>query len=401
MKVGAGSVKTRQARAWGRARFALQAAPWIALAVMAALWPRRPRQTAEDIEPLTAEELDAAEPGRGRIASAPWQIPPLGWKDILWRTYRNVGHDSLPSVAGGVTFYLLLATFPAVTAFVSVYSLFIDPGTVEALLYRWSAILPNDALELIGDQMMRLGAQRHEVLSAAFAVSTLISIWSANAGMKALLLGLNVAYDEIEKRPYFRRTLFTYAVTLSAVTVLAAITLLTVAAPVLLGPLGLRVIHLEIAPLRWLLVYLIVASALTLVYRYGPSRHRPKWRWVTFGGAAAAAVWIPASLGFSFYVDNFTHLGATYGSLGAVIGFMLWVWFTVMIVLVGAELNAEVEHQTACDTTQGPWKPMGGRGAIVADTVGRAFTVSPHEAADLAEDFAKRQIRIVTRWLGL
>lgn len=401
MRARAEPVKRKRGHAWRRARFALQVAPWFALGVMAILWPRRPRADADDIAPLTAEEHDAAHPGRGRMANAPWEIPALGWKDIVWRTYRNIGRDSLPSVAGGVTFYLLLATFPAVTAFVSVYGLFIDPTTVEKLLYHWSAILPNDALELIGDQMMRLAAQRHEVLSAAFAVSTLISIWSANAGMKALLVGLNVAYDEVEKRPYFRRTLFTYAVTLSAVAVISAITMLTVAAPVLLGALGLREVHLQFAPLRWLLVYLIVAFALTLVYRYGPSRLRPKWRWVAFGGAFAALVWVPGSLGFSFYVDNFTHLGATYGSLGAVIGFMLWVWFTVMVVLVGAELNAEVEHQTACDTTRGPWKPMGRRGAIVADTVGQAFTVSPHEAADMAEDFARRQIGLLTRWLRL
>jgi membrane protein len=401
MKAQAEPVTAKRARAWGRARLALQVAPWIALGAMAALWPRRPAAHVEAIEPPTAEELDAAEPGRGRMASAPWKIPPLGWKDILWRTYRNIGHDSLPSVAGGVTFYLLLASFPAVTAFVSVYGLFLDPMTVEKLLFRWSAILPDDALELIGEQMMRLAAQRHEVLSAAFAVSTLISIWSANAGMKALLVGLNVAYDEMEKRPYFRRTLFTYAVTLSAVVVLTAITLLTLAAPVLLRALDVREIDFQFAPLRWLLVYLIVAVALTLVYRHGPSRRSQKWRWAAVGGAVAALIWIPGSLGFSFYVDNFTHLGATYGSLGAVIGFMLWLWFTVMIVLVGAEFSAAVEHQTACDTTIGPWKPMGERGAIVADTVGRAFTVSPHEAADMAEDYALRQIGIVSRWLRL
>ncbi|HEY2050239.1 MAG TPA: YihY/virulence factor BrkB family protein [Caulobacteraceae bacterium] len=399
--MGAGPAKAKQGRRWRRAKFALQAAPWLALSLMAALWPRHPRKQADETAPPSAEAFEAAEPGRGRMANSPWRIPALGWKDIVWRTYRNVGRDSLPSVAGGVTFYLLLATFPAVTAFVSVYGLFIDPATVEKLLYRWSAILPNDALELIGDQMMRLGAQRHEVLSAAFAVSTLISIWSANAGMKALLVGLNVAYDEVEKRPYFRRTLFTYGATFSAVAVVSAVTLLTVAAPVLLGAFNLNEIHVSFAPVRWLLVYLIVACALTLVYRYGPSRRRAKWRWVTFGGVVAALVWIPSSLAFSFYVDNFTHLGATYGSLGAVVGFMLWLWFTVMVVLVGAELNAEVEHQTACDTTRGPWKPIGQRGASVADTVGRAFTVSPHEAADIAEDFARRQIDAVAHWLRL
>jgi membrane protein len=385
-------------------RLALAASPWLAMGLMAALWPRRrpPRPAPEEAAPPTAEDLDRAEPGRGRKADAPWKIPPLGWKDIIWRAYRNVGRDSLPSVAGGVTFFLLLATFPAVTAFVSVYGLFLDVQTVETLLYRLSAILPDAALDLIGDQMIRLASQRHEVLSATFAASTLISIWSANAGMKALLVGLNVAYDEVEKRPYVSRTLFTYGVTLSAVIVLTTVTLLTVAAPVLLHAIGLDPIHLSLAPLRWLLVYAIVALALTLVYRYGPSRRRrPKWRWVAFSGALAALVWLPGSLGFSFYVDNFSHLGATYGSLWAVIGFMLWVWFSMMVVLIGAELSAEIEHQTACDTTTGPWKPPGQRGAVVADTVGKAFTVSAHQAADIAEDFAKRNIGVVRRYLRL
>jgi membrane protein len=361
----------------------------VGLAAAAAFWPR-PREAPP---PPTPKSLDDAEPARGRAADAPWKIPPLGWKDIAWRTYRNVGHDSLPSVAGGVTFYLLLATFPAITAFVSVYGLFLDVGTVESLLYKLAAILPSAAVELIGDQMMRLAGQRHEVLSAAFAVSTLISIWSANAGMKALIVGLNVAYDETEARPYLRRTLFTYGVTLSAVVVLTAVTLLTVAAPLLRRALG--------SPLRWLLVYVIIAGAFTLIYRYGPSRTRARWPWVGFGGAAAALVWIPGSLAFSLYVDNSKHLGATYGSLGAVVGFMLWLWFSVMVVLVGAEFAAETERQTACDTTTGPPAPMGERGAVVADTLGRAFTVSPHEAADMAEGLARRQVAALRRWFGV
>jgi membrane protein len=380
---------------------AWRAAPWIVIAAMAALWPREPSADAPAPAPPTAEDLDRDEPGRGRAATAPWRIPPLGWKDIFWRTWRSVGHDNLPSVAGGVTFYLLLATFPAVTAFVSIYGMFLDIGTVEKLLYKLSAILPDAAVELIGDQMVRLASQRHEVLSAAFAASTLISVWSANAGMKALLLGLNVAYDEVETRPYLRRTLFTYGATLSAVMVLAAITLLTVAAPVLIDALGVGDLHLVLAPLRWLLVFVIVAFAFILVYRHGPSRRPARWRWVTVGGAAAATAWIPGSLGLTFYIDNFSHLGATYGSLGAVVAFMLWAWFTVMVVLIGAVFTAEIEHQTAQDTTIGPAAPLGQRGAVVADTVGRAFTVSPHEAADMAEGFAKRQFAHVARFLRL
>ena len=349
----------------------------------------------------TPDSLDWAEPGRGRKADAPWRIPLLGWKDILWRAYRKLSHDSLPSVAGGVTFYVLLATFPAITAFISVYGLFLDPSTVEHILYRLSAILPNAALELIGGQMVYLAAQRHEVLSAAVALSTLFSVWSANAGMKALLVGLNVAYGEREKRRYFERTVFTYAITLSLVTVLSGILVLMAGAPLLLDAIGLRGVTLGWAPLNWLTVYLIAAAGFILIYRYGPSRRRALWRWVSFGGAGAALLWMVGSLAFTAYLDNFTHLGVTYGSLGAVVGFMLWLWFSVMVLLIGAELNAEIEHQTAVDSTIGPPVPFGERGAVVADTVGKALMVSPQEARDLAGSYVRRQMAKLARLRGL
>ncbi len=381
------------------ARHAKTAAPWAAAlagaaAIMVIGWrgllgPRR-RLSPARIE--TPQSLDRAEPGRGRLADAPWRIPPLGWKDILWRTYGNLGRSGLPSVAGGVAFYALLAIFPAIAAFISVYGLFLDPGTIARHLYGLSAILPDAALELIGAQMMRLASQKHEVLSATLAASTLISVWSANAAMKALVAGLNIAYSETEKRPYLRRTLFTYAATLGSVIFLAAVVLLTVAAPVWLHALGFSRLRVVWGVLRWLLVYLIAAAVFILAYRYGPSRRRALWRWVSIGGAAAALLWMIGSLIFSFVLDHFSQIGATYGSLGAVIGFLLWVWFSALILLVGGELNAEIEHQTALDTTVGPLAPLGERGAEMADTVGKAFTLSAHEARDLARGYARDQI---------
>ena len=353
--------------------------------------PSSPGRTEPSPEALTPQALDRADPGRGRMADAPWRIPARGWKDILWRAYRKLGHDSLPSVAGGVTFYVLLATFPAITAFISVYGLFLDPTTVEDILFKLSAILPDDALDLIGAQMVRLTQQKHEVLSATLAVSTLISIWSANSGMKALLIGLNVAYSETEKRRYFERSMFCYAATLGTVLFLAIFVFLVAAAPTVWKAAGLEGIGFVWASLRWLAVYLIAATAFILIYRYGPSRRRARWRWVSFGGASAALLWMIGSLCFTFYLDNFNQLGVTYGSLGAVIGFMLWVWVSLMVLLVGAELNAEIEHQTALDTTVGPPAPMGERGAIVADTLGKAFTVSPAEARSIAKTFVRRE----------
>ena len=215
--------------------------------------------------------------------------------------------------------------------------------------------------------------------------------------MKALVVGLNIAYSETESRPYLKRTLFTYAATLAAVIFLAAFVLLTVAAPVWLNALGFHRLMVVWSVLRWLLVYLIAAVVFVLAYRFGPSRRRARWRWVSIGGAAAALLWMIGSLIFSFVIDHFTRLGATYGSLGAVVGFLLWVWFSLMILLVGAELNAEIEHQTALDTTTGPPAPLGERGARVADTVGKAFTLSADEARDLAHRFAHRLMDLLRR----
>ena len=224
-------------------------------------------------QPTQAAEIADREARlRGRDALAPWRIPLLGWKDIFWRTYRAIGRDRLPSLAGGVTFFLLLALFPALAAFVSVYGFFLDLGRVERQLAQLTAILPREAVGLIGDQMVRLASRPQSTLGAAFVGSTLASVWSANAGMKSLFDGLNVAYGETEKRPYLQRSLTTYAATLSTVAFLVAVTAMTVAAPIVLHALGLHYLRLWWAPVRWLIVYLIAAQAFTLVYRFGPSR---------------------------------------------------------------------------------------------------------------------------------
>jgi membrane protein len=366
----------------------------------AALWPRGRRgRVAPPPRLLTPAELDAREPGRGRCARWPFTIPPLGWKDILWRTYREMGRDRLPALAGGVTFYALLATFPAIAAFVSLYGLFSDVATVEHQLTHLSKILPTDAVTLIGSQMMRLANQRHETLSVAFVVSTLLSVWSANAGMKALFDGLNITYDETEKRDYLRRSLVTYGATLGALVFLGLVVSVLIAAPVYFHDLGLRRFGVWWGPARWLAVFVIAAASFSMLYKFGPSRRHAQLRWVAFGGVLAALAWLGISLTFSFYVNNVAHFGVTYGSLGAMIAYMLWVWLSAMVVLVGGEFNAEVEHQTAVDTTVGPARPPGERGAVVADTVGKAFTTSPAEAATWFVEFARRQVGYVMSFL--
>jgi membrane protein len=388
-------------RARGKAPYHL--APWFAMAAMAAatLWPRAKKVVAHEVKPKvpTPAELDASEPGRGRCASSPLAIPPLGWKDICWRTYREMGRHRLPALSGGITFYILLATFPAIAAFVSLYGLFSDVGTVERQLGHISTLLPRDAVTLIGGQMLRLAAQRHATLSVAFLASMLLSVWSANAGMKALFDGLNITFDETEKRDYVRRSFITYVATLMALVFIAVVVSMLVAAPVFFHEMGLRRFGVWWAPVRWMTVYLIAVTSFCLLYRYGPSRRHAQWRWVVFGGVLAASIWLGVSLGFSWYVNNVAHFGVTYGSLGAMVAYMLWIWVSAMMVLTGAELNSEIEHQTAIDTTIGASAPLGERGAQMADSVGKAFTVSPREAMHISTSFLRRQVGYVGNFL--
>lgn len=387
-----------QGRRRGVAPAVLAVAPWaVAAAAGAAWWRERAQRTAPQpvriapppeaapspsdppvapaglSEPEVAEphHFEAREPGRGRMAARPHHIPWLGWRDILWRTWREIGADRLTVVAGSVTYYTLLAIFPALGAFVSLYGLIADVGAVEQQLVQLSSIFPPEAVRLLGEQMMRLATGRPGGLSLAFVVGLLVSLWSASAGMKSLFDGLNIAYDEDEKRSYFWRTLLTYGFTAALIVFLTVVSGILVAAPLVLQAAHLRA-DLLIA-LRWPLVFLVATAAFTIAYRYGPSRARARWRWLTTGAAAAAAAWMIGSAGFSFFLNNVASLDATYGSLGAVIGFMIWVWFSVMVVLMGAELNAEIEHQTALDSTVGPPKSMGARGAAMADSVGLPF----------------------------
>ena len=372
----------RPIRSWIASR-PYHLAPWIVLLALAPFaFPRRaalhetpiehPPGLSED-RAMPPHEFDLAEPQRGRAARHPHVIPWRGWRDILWRTGREISVDRLPSVAGGVTFYTLLAIFPAIGAFVSLYGLFADVGAVEKQLQEMSSVFPASVVQIIGEQMLRLARQEQAKLGLAFVVSLLLSIWSANASMKALFDGLNVAYDEDEKRNFLTKTALTYVFTFSALLYTVVVAGVLIAAPIAFKALGLGAITGVWVPLRWLAVLAVTAVAFAMLYRFAPCRARPRWRWVIWGSVFGAAAWLGGSLGFSIYVNEVAHYDATYGPLGAVIAFMVWMWFSIMTVLVGAELNAEIEHQTAIDSTTGPEMPMGQRGAAMADTVGLAF----------------------------
>ena len=279
-------------------------------------------------------------------------------------------------VAAGVTFYALLALFPATAALVSLYGLFTDPASISQHLNLVSGFLPEGAITIIGDQVKRISAQGQGTLGITFVGTLLLSLWGANAATKAIFDALNIIYKERERRGFVSLTLHSLAFTVAGlVMVLLAISGI-VLVPVALKLLG---IGASTAPallslLRWPLLYVALLFALACLYRYGPSRTHPQWRWVSWGSAIAGAVWLIGSLILSWYVANFGSYNATYGSLGAVIGFLIWMWLSTIIVLGGAEINAEMEHQTARDTTADGEKPMGARGARMADEVGEAKT---------------------------
>ncbi|GBU16991.1 MULTISPECIES: YihY/virulence factor BrkB family protein [Methylobacterium] len=320
-------------------------------------------------EGAAAERVAEAEPGRGRQADTPSEIPAKGWKDIALRLYQEFGNDRILLVAAGVTFYAILALFPAVAALVSIYGAVADPSTISTHLNELRGILPDGAIDIVGGQVKRLVDKGDAALGLTALVSILLSLWSANGGMKAIFDALNIAYEEEEKRSFLMLNLQSLAFTAGALLFVVLALTGIVVVPAALQVLGLDQKAWYIALLRFPALLALVIGTLAVLYRYGPSRRKPKWRWVTWGSAVAGTLWLVASGLFSWYVANFGSYNETYGSLGAAIGFMTWIWISTTVVLLGAELNAEMEHQTARDTTVGDGKPLGARQARMADTV--------------------------------
>lgn len=308
---------------------------------------------------------------RGREADTPSDIPAQGLKDVMWRVWRSLTHDHVMLIAGGVTFYLLLALFPALVAFLSIYGLFLDPATAVSQAQSLRGFIPPAAVDLIAEQLARLTSKQSETLTLGLIVSLIIAFWSANGGVKAMIEGLNFAYSEREKRSFLRLNGVAFAFTLGAMAVVLVLFVALAVMPAMLAVLHLGPIAVMLMRfLRWPLLVLTLGLSLTVLYRYGPSRRPPRWQWVTWGSGFATISWLIMSIAFSIYLDRIANFNATYGALGAPIGFLLWVWLSIIVIILGAEINGELEHQTAVDTTIGPDKPMGMRGAVMADTLG-------------------------------
>lgn len=319
---------------------------------------------------LSRVPLPETFPPRGRDAGHPRDIPARGWWAILRRTWAAVEEDRVLAVAAGVTFYLLLAMVPAITAFVSLYGLFARRETVVSHLDALAGIVPAETMPVISEQMIRIASAGEGAMSVASVIALLVAVWSATGGTRAMIDALNVAYDERETRSFVRLVLLSVAMTGGAgilgLFMISAIAVL----PAVLSFVPNAGIAAQLALwLRWPLLAGVMLIGLSVLYRFGPDRATARWRWVNVGATAATLALIPFSLGFSFYASRFADFNATYGSLGAVMGLLLWFWLSSVIVLMGAEINSEAEKQTNRDTTTGTALPMGLRRAEAADAV--------------------------------
>lgn len=309
----------------------------------------------------------------GRAAETPFQIPRRGWLQIGRRVVRQVGADNVQIVSAGIAFYFFLSLFPGIAACLSIYGLLNTPGEAAVQMEKLRTFVPGEAFSLISDFAGQLSAGPQRALGWGVAVSVMLGVWSANKGTSALFTGLNIAYNAGENRPFLRRTLLTFGFTLGAVAI-GSLLLTTVA----VLPAIRRLVALPpwfdglIGFARWPLIAFLALLVLGVLYKVAPNRANPRWVWITPGSIVATALWLLGSLGFGWYIDGFGNMSKTYGSVAAIAVLMLWFFITAFAILLGAEINAEAEHQTERDTTVGPEKSRGARGAWHADHVAGA-----------------------------
>ncbi len=305
---------------------------------------------------------------RGEDAQWPHQIPFTGWIDIGKRSFHEMKSDNVQIVAAGVAFYFFLAVFPTIIATISVYSLVLEPDQIREQISKLSLILPEQAFGMIKEFLEPVIDKSKKEIGWGLAISVLISIWSANKGTSALFEGVNIAYDENDSRGIIKKNVLTLLFTLGGVVVGLISLLIVIFFPLLIKNIGLNPqIEHVITWFRWVLLGIIIVLSLSIVYKFAPNRRSPKLRWVSWGALLGSILWLAGSMLFSWYVSNFGSYDDLYGSFAAVAILMLWLFLTAFIILMGAEINSEMEHQTRYDTTIGMDKPMGERNAHHAD----------------------------------
>lgn len=330
----------------------------------------------DDVVDVTAPLLPAGEhvvghAERGRLARSPWQIPWRGWKDVAIRVKDEWGEDHVGMSAAAVAFYSFLALIPALAALVSILGLVSRGRDAEEVVDDLFGALPDQARELMTGQLETISESSSSSLSFGLVVGVVLSIWTASGAISQLLNTINIAYDEEETRSWFHRKAMALGLTLGAVLFVAIAAFSVVAFPAVIDRTGLGVGTRQLLNvLIWPGLAIGFMLALAVIYRLAPDRRPARWRWVSVGSVFALVAWIAVTLGFRVYASNFGSYNETYGSLAGVIVALFWLWLTAVIVLLGAEINAELEHQTAEDTTVDDDRPMGQRGAVKADSVG-------------------------------
>jgi membrane protein len=309
---------------------------------------------------------------RGRDAEHPRELPTSGWRDILWRVKEETAKDNISMIAAGVAFYLMLAIFPMLAATVSIYGLVANPADVQRNFELVAGVIPEQARSIMIDQLTAVTSASGGQLGFGVVLSIGLTLWSASRGVIAMITALNIAYDEKESRSFIKLNAIALALTVALIIFMIVTLAVVVGLPVVIGYLNLgATVEWAIRLARWPILAVAVIVALAVLYRYAPDRDAPRWRWVSWGAVVATVMWLLGSIAFSVYVSNFADYNKTYGTMGAVIILLLWFNLSSYAVLLGAELNSEMEHQTARDTTKGLERPLGQRRAYVADTVGR------------------------------
>jgi membrane protein len=326
---------------------------------------------------VRTEQREAARPRQhipsenelpGVDAEKPTDIPAGGWKQIVKRAWAENSADNMPIIGAGVAFFAFLALFPALIATISLYGLVASPETVSRQIESLSSQLPTEAQTLLSTQLNNIVDSSSGALTVSLIISIAAALWSAAGGTGNLITAVNLAYDEVETRSFVKRKLLALGLTFGAIVfVLITIALIAVV-PAVLDALPLGIVGTILGQvLRWVLLLGVMAGALSVLYRVAPDRDAPKFRWVSLGSIVVTVLWAVVSLLFSLYVNNFGSYDKTYGAIAGVIVLMLWLQLTCFLVLLGAEINSEAEHQTAHDTTEGEPQPMGERDATMAD----------------------------------
>ncbi|MFN2497204.1 MAG: YihY/virulence factor BrkB family protein [Pseudonocardiaceae bacterium] len=306
----------------------------------------------------------------GTQADSPTQIPVRGWREVLTRAIREAMEDNLSLLAAGVAFFTVLALFPALIALVTLVGLVTDPTQITQQVQSLTTGLPQATQQLVADQLTAITRSGDGALTLGLVVSLLAALWSASSGTSNLMAAVNLAYEEQENRGFVRLRAIALLLTLGGIVFLVGTLALIAVVPVVLHVMPLGPVGTVLAQvLRWTLLIALIVIRLAVLYWTAPDRNPPKFRWMTPGSVVATLLWLLGTVGFSLYVNFFGNFNKTYGALTGVIVLMLWLYLTSYVVLLGAEINSEAEHQTECDTTVGKPRPMGQRGAVVADSL--------------------------------